>query len=547
MQLGRMTMSTSNIAAVVCILSIQVALINPAFGAALDSWKVVVPNGGVSAMHMTTAHTDKVIFFDRTNFGKSQIGLPNGTCRDNPLEKVLKHDCTAHSVEYDSLTNAIRPLFIFSDTFCSSGTWLPNGTLQQTGGDNEGDHVTRTIGPGPNDNWVEKPGGLYTRRWYSTDQILPDGRVIIIGGTYQPTYEFLPRSGYWATSLPFLQKAFDPISQNNIYPFVHLTPDGNLFIFANVYSILFDYKSNKVVKTFPDFGTDPRVYPYSGTSMMLPLTAADNFTNVEIFICGGGPNGSYAQAYQRNYWPALNTCGRMVITSATPKWAVETMPSPRIMSDGLLLPTGECLIINGAQAGVSGWSTNSNPAFAPFLYDPVTHKFTVQSATTIARMYHSSANVQSDGTILVGGGNDQSGYVFTGVRFPTELRLEKYSPYYLNPSYDKKRFTILDVPITVQISSVFLVKFSCPVRGGPKAVQISLYFPSFTTHANSMSQRMVILAVGPITQPKRGVWQVPVTAPPSATITPPGYYMLTALNKGTSPAIPSTAKWVQIF
>jgi hypothetical protein len=49
-----------------------------------------------------------------------------------------KHDCTAHSAVYTPGTNNIRPLFIFTDTWCSSGQFRADGTLVQTGGDADG-------------------------------------------------------------------------------------------------------------------------------------------------------------------------------------------------------------------------------------------------------------------------------------------------------------------------------------------------------------------------------------------------------------------------
>jgi hypothetical protein len=515
---------------------------------ALDSWRVVVQNCGINAMHMTTMHTDRVVMFDRTDWGYSPLKLPNGRCRNNPNDTVTpRHDCTAHSIQYDPATNTVRALFIFSDTFCSAGAFYPNGTLQQAGGDHSGDHTIRRIGTGPYDDWVEQPNYLFRRRWYATSQILPDGDLIVIGGTGNPSYEYVPKRTQWPLFFPFLANAYSSPGENNLYPFVHLTPSGHLFVFANVYSILFDYQNTKIIKTFPNLGTDPRVYPYSGTSVMLPLTAADNFTKVEILICGGAPLGSFtaanASAPHPSYWPALNTCGRMDITAPNPKWNIETMPSPRVMCDGMLLPTGEVLIINGAKAGLSGWNANRDPALFPFLYNPSNHTFSIQSPTSIPRMYHSSANVQADGTVLIGGSNDQGPYTFTGVPFPTELRLEKYSPYYLNAEFDAVRLTITLELKPVKLGATFVVSFTSPST--VKAVQVSLYAPSFTTHANSMNQRMVVLDTTPVAR-AGAAWQVTATAPSSGAVTPPGWYMCTALNRGVSPAIPSKAAWVQI-
>lgn len=52
--------------------------------------------------------------------------------------QVTTHDCTAHSALYTPGSNAIRPLFVFTDTWCSSGQFDANGQLVQTGGDADG-------------------------------------------------------------------------------------------------------------------------------------------------------------------------------------------------------------------------------------------------------------------------------------------------------------------------------------------------------------------------------------------------------------------------
>jgi hypothetical protein len=50
----------------------------------------------------------------------------------------LTYDCTAHSAVYDPASGTVRPLFIQTDTWCSSGQFDADGTLVQTGGDNDG-------------------------------------------------------------------------------------------------------------------------------------------------------------------------------------------------------------------------------------------------------------------------------------------------------------------------------------------------------------------------------------------------------------------------
>lgn len=52
--------------------------------------------------------------------------------------QASKHDCTAHSALYSPGGNGVKPLFVFTDTWCSSGQFDGNGMLVQTGGDADG-------------------------------------------------------------------------------------------------------------------------------------------------------------------------------------------------------------------------------------------------------------------------------------------------------------------------------------------------------------------------------------------------------------------------
>lgn len=518
------------------------------------NWTLLIQKGGVSAMHMTATYLNTVVMFDRTNFGASQLLLDHGRCRDNPQDQVLTHDCWAHSIEYDVVTNTIRPLMIFTDTWCSSGAFAANGTLVQTGGWKDGGRVIRYFVPCSNGacDWNESnSSSLADSRWYASNQILPDNRIIVLGGTGDFTYEFVPKNpGEGTFSLPFLsQTRTSGQPENNLYPFLHLSSDGNLFIFANRDSILLDYTNNVVVKTYPTIpGAGPRNYPSTGSSVMLPLSASDGFQKVEVLVCGGCPDNGFASAQAGNFIDALNDCGRMVVTDPNPVWTMETMPGPRTMGDMLLLPNGEVIIINGAQKGVAGWDMATTPVFTPLLYQPnaaLGSRFINLAPSNIARMYHSSASILADARILVGGSNPHFGYVFTGTPYPTELRLESFSPYYLDPAYTILRPTITSVSSSsIGYGAAFNVEFSVAATlNSTSVVQVNIYAPSFTTHSHSMNQRLLTLATStPTLLPNsNNVYSLSVTAPPSGVAAPPGYYMMFAVNGG----IPSVAEWVQ--
>ncbi|KAI8025891.1 Aldehyde oxidase GLOX [Camellia lanceoleosa] len=184
-------------------------------------WCLLHASIGISTMHVQLLHNNKVVMFDRTNFGPSNL-----------------------------------------------------------------DRYVVLL-------WFHPP------RWYATNQRLPDGRIIIIGGRKEFNYEFYPRNSESSSSfwLEFLRETRDN-DENNLYPFVHLLPDGNLFIFANTRAISLDYKQNRVVKEFPSITVDyPRNYPSSSSSVLL-LIDENEPIEAEVMVCGSAPRGEFSRAKQ---------------------------------------------------------------------------------------------------------------------------------------------------------------------------------------------------------------------------------------------------------
>ncbi|XP_073016123.1 aldehyde oxidase GLOX [Primulina eburnea] len=508
-------------------------------------WQLLHENIGISAMHMQLLRNNKVVMFDRTDFGPSNISLPRGRCRDDPNDTALTKDCTAHSILYDVVTNTFRPLTVQTDTWCSSGAVLPDGTLVQTGGFNDGDHVMRTFAPcvGESCDWVEFPRALSRRRWYATNQILPDGRIIIVGGRGQFNFEFYPVSSnaFW---LNFLRETSDE-NENNLYPFLHLLPDGNLFIFANTRSIMFDYKQNKVIREFPAIpGGEPRNYPSSGSSVLLPIDE-NNPNEAEVMICGGAKHNAFRLARRGTFLRATATCGRLNVTEMKPAWKMENMPMARVMSDMLLLPNGDILIINGAGSGTAGWENARDPITRPVIYkhnSKSKNRFASMAASPKPRLYHSTAILLADGRILLGGSNPHVYYNFTNVEFPTDLSLESFSPPYLSPQFDTTRPRILRADEMVRYKNSFSLAFTIPTFLGMSSVSVRIIAPSFNTHSFSMNQRMVVLKVVRVSGIGSNLYRAVGLGPSTREIAPPGYYMLFVVHAYT----PSSAVWVKI-
>ncbi|BBN12099.1 hypothetical protein MPTK1_5g17340 [Marchantia polymorpha subsp. ruderalis] len=511
------------------------------------SWELLVENAGISSMHTAVTRFGTVILLDRTNIGASQIQLADGRCRINPSELQLQTDCSAHSVEFTPGANTLRPLFIFTDTWCSSGQFQADGTLVQTGGDNDGFQKVRYFAPCADGScdWVESDGDvLQDGRWYASNALLPDNRQIVVGGRGMSTLEFLPaRPAEGALYSAFLDQTRDA-QNDNLYPYVHLLPDDTLFIFANRDSIIYDYKSDTVVRTLPQIPGEPRNYPSAGSSVMLPLVASDGFREVEILVCGGSAQGAYQNVAAQ--YPASQTCGRIALSADDPQWVMEDMPIRRTMGDMLILPSRDVLIINGAENGSQGWGAASNPVFNPVLYSPSAEpgaRFALLAPTTVPRLYHSSANLLPDGRILVAGSNTHQFYTFSGTEFPTELRIEAFSPPYLNAAFRTMRPVIETSPEDVAYGDNFqlLIRLQEPVQP-EKLMEISLLSSPFTTHSYSMGLRALRLDVTNVQDLGDQMWQYTVAAPPSAVIAPSAYYMLFAVFS----QIPSVAVWVRV-
>lgn len=505
-------------------------------------WETVVENAGISTMHAAVTHMGNVVLLDRTNIGDSLLPLPNGVCRDNPADRANTHDCTAHSAVFSPGSNKIRPLFIFTDTWCSSGQFDASGQLVQTGGDADGVTKVRTLWPCDDDgdcNWVDQTTEkLQTGRWYASNQQLPDGTQAVVGGRNAFTIEYIPANGRAQVDLQLLKDTNDA-QNDNLYPYVHLLPDNNLFIFANKDSILYNYQQDIVITKYPPIpGDEPRNYPSAGSSVLLPLLSTNSFQHCEILICGGAAPGSFSNPGRLA--PASNTCGRLNPFSDSPSWSMETMPFRRTMGDMVLTPLGDVIIINGAARGSQGWGYASDPVFTPLLYiplDAIGTRFHNLTATDIPRLYHSTANLLPDGRVLVAGSNTHQFYTFSG-QFPTELRIEAFSPPYLDG---------VRPGLVVKDSLGYGEKFVGKVTysGGEVYAkwQVNMASAPFVTHSFAQGQRLLKLGVvGTPVSTGAGRWTLASETPTVASMAPPGYYMLFVVVNW----VPSYASWVKL-
>jgi len=278
-----------------------------------------------------------------------------------------------------------------------------------------------------------------------------------------------------------------------MYPFLHLLPDGSLYIFTDRSSEIFDVNGNSTVKVMPEMPGMHRTYPNTGGSVMLPLRESNNY-EPEVMICGGGQ----AQAIDS---VADATCGRLRPMAPTPKWQLTSMPEPRGMVEAVLLLDGNVLWLNGCRRGAQGFGLASAPALEALIYDPRTDSWSMSGRTTIARLYHSVALLLLDGTVLLARSNPNEMPVVESdvdVRnpskaFPTEFRVEIYTPAYLRGGRALRRpGQIVLSTLDLRMDAKFSIEFSIP-QDEMATLDIILYAGGFVTHSVHMGQVMVYL------------------------------------------------------
>ncbi|KAJ7745446.1 glyoxal oxidase, partial [Mycena maculata] len=486
----------------------------------------IIGNSLVSAQQMFVGTLDKVFILDKVENNKAQIdGHP------------------AWASEYALGANSQRAMDAITNTFCAGGTVLGNGTWINIGGNQAvtygGDAAASSSGAGPYDDpdggkssplflltffrelipkddgkceWTLGPS-MTTRRWYPTVETLQDGSAIIIGGCNNggyvndagqdnPTYEFYPSTGAPINS-PFLSDTL-PI---NLYPLTFLLPSGKLLMQANRATILLDPASHAEYQ-LDDIPDAVRAYPASAGNIMLPLTPANNWTATVMF-CGGSDNDDWSTDWNIAAFPASTSCVKITPDYSQTYTHDDPLPEGRSMGNLVFLPDGRVLCLNGARTGTAGYGNESwaigmsyadNPVLTPVIYDPSApagarwNRSGLQ-ASTVPRMYHSSATLLPDGAVIVAGSNPNSDYnVGPTIKYPTEYRVEKFYPSYYNARRPQPQGLLSQLsyggpPFDVTLSSDDL---SGDANNAANATVIIIR-TGFSTHAMNMGQRYVQL------------------------------------------------------
>ncbi|KAG2012259.1 hypothetical protein CC2G_012291 [Coprinopsis cinerea AmutBmut pab1-1] len=531
----------------------------------------VIGNSLVSGQQLFLGNPDAVYIIDKVENNPAQI---NG----HP----------AWASEWKLGHNEQRAMDVMTNTFCAGGNVLGNGTWINVGGNQAvtygGAEAPRQDGGPPYDDpdgrqsirllnpctdgrcdWRMSPHSS-DQRWYPTLETLEDGSIIIMGGCRwggyvndqfqdNPTYEFFPPRG---NGTPIHSPILGRTLPANLYPLVWLLPSGKLLIQSNWETAILDYKTNQEVR-IDNIPGAVRVYPASGGSIMLPLTPKNNYTATVMFC--GGVNVATDRWNSKDFIPILQAPSRSCVKISPDISGSYThddeLPEGRSMLNLIHLPDGTILGLNGAAIGTAGYGNTSwtvgqsfadQPVLTPVVFRKsaeVGHRWTKDgfSASTIPRMYHSSATLLPDGSVLVSGSNPNSDYR-TGVPYPTEYRTEVFYPSY----YHKRRPEPKGIPTSLGYGGPrFDIRLSLEDLLGNIAnvdkTSVILIRTGFSTHSMNMGQRFLELRTTWTAFQNNGSAVVHVSQlPPNAALFAPGPALLFVVVDG----VPSVGVQVMI-
>lgn len=511
----------------------------------------MVGDSGVPAMHAALLPNGNVVFLDKV---------------ENYTRLTLSTGYFAYSAEYDVLGNKASPLAYKTNAFCAGGAFLRNGTLMSIGGNGPLTWLDPTVSDGFQGiryltrslqdpalgakDWVEPGNVLDTARWYPSAQTLPDGRIFVASGSLNgldptvltnnnPTYEILNAGGV-SEGTSFTMDLLVKAQPYYMYPFIHLLRDGTLFVFVSKSSEIFDVNTGRATATLPDLPGDFRTYPNTGGSVLLPMSSATGW-DADVIICGGG-------AYQDITSPTDASCGRIQPLHENAAWEMDSMPEGRGMVEGILLPDGTVLWVNGCNRGAQGFGLAEDPTLEVLIYDPTAalgQRWTTGASSVIPRLYHSVALLLLDGTLMISGSNPVEMPVLTpdaANPFVTEFRVEIYTPPYLSGANAQRRpinVTLSSLNLAVGATSTFRTTFTAPAAA--QNVKVALYHGGFVTHSLHMGHRMLFLDTSGF-QPGQIEQSIEVAMPPNGNVAPPGPYVVYIVVDG----VPAIGQFVMV-
>ena len=470
--------------------------------------------------------------------------------------------------------------------FCAALSFLPDGRVLAVGGtayyqdpaitskygvaELEGLDNARVFDPRTR-SW-SPAGEMNKGRWYPTSVPFADGNVFVASGVTklikplypdQPPTEsgrnvvtseiFDPRTGAWTENPESANKSLP------LFPRLHLLPGGRVYFngAGQVFNpngfaydeVLWNQASvyDPGTKTWTDLGLPGMGTPAPGFrgstfSVMLPLKPDGDgrYTKAEFLTAGGiigtSPGTYFAVTDSRVETVDTSDPARPTIAAKS----TDPLNQARWYGTGVLTPTGEVVVLSGANADEVLGPGTAVPVTIPELFDPEKGTWTQLAGAKEKRSYHNTAALLPDGRILVGGhapistlyANNRT--LVPGVTSPQETRnptFEIYSPPYL---FRGDRPKILVAPATATPGHDVEIALDIP---SSEVGSVMLMRRTAITHLVDGGQRGVELPIV-----SRVGKTMTVHMPDDPSVVPPGPYLL-FVNRSTPDGPTPSVAW----
>jgi fibronectin type 3 domain-containing protein len=404
------------------------------------------------------------------------------------------------------------------DLFCAGHAYLADGRLLVVGGITG---TTDDLGPfngtifDPTTGTWSQGSQMFAGRYYPTATTLPDGRVLVQGGTTT-----------CGTCIADIPEIYDPVANRwtklgtkarmafKYYPHSFVLPDGRILVSSQDDQAISSQVLDLNTQTWTT--VDARVFDGHSAAMYLPG---------KIIKAG-------TATVDNPGFPSAPTAYVLDMTQPSPAWQpTGSMAFPRSYLNLTILPDGQVLATGGST--VTDLANFSAAVYAAELWSPITQTWTTLSSAQVPREYHSNGLLLPDATVLVVGGGRQG--ITHGVVPPLpeahdEPNSEIFSPPYL---FKGPRPVISSAPSTIPYNAAF----SVTTPDFARIASVSLIGLSAVTHAFNENQRFVPLT---FSQTANGL---SIQAPANGNIAPPGPYMLFLVDNN---GVPSVAAMVRM-
>jgi len=430
-----------------------------------------------------------------------------GTNASGAQGAELIYDVWDPSLGTDSSSHLVLPNSTSTDIFCSAQTLMLNGEVLTSGGDltvngarNSANNQTTIFSPSA--NTLTPNTAMAYARWYATLLALPSGQLVVFGGrqnvgsldpvipaTTPELYD--PALKTWTSLTGATSNA--AFGANWWYPRVYVAPGGKVFVLNS---------------------TNGKMFYLS--------TAGSGSITLSSVVAPAGNIAYPTVPFVPGKLLSIRANKQVVVVDYTTPTPVVTATDPidqnRFWANGTVLADGRVVVSGGSNVA----NELSGVDYQTQIWDPNTGHWTAGASATKPRLYHSTAVLLPDATVLTGGGGAPGPVI--------NLNAEIYYPPYLYAADGTPalRPTLSSTDLPTYDPGATLTATVGPLD---TIARLTLVRSGSATHSNDSDARFIELSFTQTGQ------TLVTTLPIDTTILVPGYYMLFAINTAGVPSV----------